>query len=187
MKRSHKVRAFSRRAAVEKSDHRHRRLLRARRERPCRRRAAQQRDELAPSHVEHGAPSPALGRQHPAMITSRPTAHSVALLHPQPTTGWIGILGTDLNCSESRVQCRYFRIRACPNRRASAPHQPVAGSGNSRSRPSTVACQCERTHTLAGRPCYSLLLLGHSILSLGRPAWGDQSCRRGDLVSQRRK
>jgi hypothetical protein len=40
----------------------------------------------------------------------------------------------------------------------SAPHQPVAGSGN---------------------------LLGHSILSLGRPAWGDQPCRRGDLVSQR--
>jgi signal transduction histidine kinase len=28
-------------------------------------------------------------------------------------------------------------------------------------------CQRERTHTLAGRPCYSLLLLGHSILSLG--------------------
>ncbi len=50
---------------------------------------------------------------------------------------------------------------------------------------STVACQCERTHPLAGRPCYSLLLLGHSILSLGRPAWGDQPCRRGDLVSQR--
>src|SRR5437870_1327760 len=31
------------------------------------------------------------------------------------------------------------------------------------------------------------LKLGHSILSLGRPAWGDQPCRRGDLVSQRRK
>src|SRR4029450_8402778 len=53
--------------------------------------------------------------------------------------------------------------------------------------PSTVACQRERTHTLAGRPCYSLLLLGHSILSLGRPAWGDRPCRRGDLVSQRGK
>src|SRR5256886_9673227 len=52
-------------------------------------------------------------------------------------------------------------------------------------RPSTAACQCERTHTLAGRPCYSLLLLGHSIFSLGRPAWGDQPCRRGYLVSQR--
>ena len=39
-----------RRPAVEKPDHRHRRLLRARRERPRRRRAAEQRDELAPLH-----------------------------------------------------------------------------------------------------------------------------------------
>ena len=35
--------------AVEKADHRHRRLLRARRERPRRRRTAEQRDELAAS------------------------------------------------------------------------------------------------------------------------------------------
>src|SRR5258708_32108954 len=64
---------------------------------------------------------------------------------------------------------------------------PLRGLAIPDPRPSTVACQCERTHTLAGRPCYSLLLLGHSILSLGRPAWGDQPYRRGDLVSQRRK
>src|SRR5262249_9137660 len=38
--------------AVEKSDHGHRRLLRARRERPCSR-AAEQRDELA---APHGSP-----------------------------------------------------------------------------------------------------------------------------------
>jgi hypothetical protein len=31
-------------------------LLRPRRERPCRRRAAEQDDDIAPSHVEHGAP-----------------------------------------------------------------------------------------------------------------------------------
>ena len=37
------------RPAIEKPDHRHRRLLRARRQRP-RRRAAEPRDELAPSH-----------------------------------------------------------------------------------------------------------------------------------------
>ena len=37
------------RCGVQKSDHRHRRLLRARRERPCSR-AAEQRDELAPLH-----------------------------------------------------------------------------------------------------------------------------------------
>jgi hypothetical protein len=33
-------------------------LLRARRERPCRRCAAEERDELAPSYVEHGASPP---------------------------------------------------------------------------------------------------------------------------------
>src|SRR6266446_9759145 len=64
---------------------------------------------------------------------------------------------------------------------------PLRGLAIPDPRPSAVACQCECTHTLAGRPCYSLLLLGHSILSLGRPAWGDQPCRRGDLVSQRGK
>ena len=37
----------------EEPDHRHRRLLRARRERPRRRRAAEQRDELAPLSFDH--------------------------------------------------------------------------------------------------------------------------------------
>ena len=36
--------------AADEADDRHRRLLRTRRERPRRRRAAEQRDELAPSH-----------------------------------------------------------------------------------------------------------------------------------------
>jgi len=41
-----------RRCGADKSDHRHRRLLRARRERPCSGRcAAQQRDEIAPSQL----------------------------------------------------------------------------------------------------------------------------------------
>jgi hypothetical protein len=44
----HKVCSASRRRSAEKSDHRHRRLLRARSERPRGRRAAEQRDELAP-------------------------------------------------------------------------------------------------------------------------------------------
>ena len=51
------VRDHVRRSGFEKSDHRHRRLLRARRARPCRRCAAEQRDELAPPDVEHEAPS----------------------------------------------------------------------------------------------------------------------------------
>jgi hypothetical protein len=35
---------------MQETDHRHRRLLRTRRERPCGRHAAEQRDELAPLH-----------------------------------------------------------------------------------------------------------------------------------------
>src|SRR5262249_41858648 len=46
----HKERVSSGRSAAEESDHRHRRLLRPRREWPCCRRAAEQRDELAPFH-----------------------------------------------------------------------------------------------------------------------------------------
>src|SRR5262249_20755347 len=58
------IQSFSKRAddveerrggpGVEKSHHRHRRLLRGRRERPRSRRAAEKRDELASSLVGHG-------------------------------------------------------------------------------------------------------------------------------------
>jgi hypothetical protein len=48
---------ISRRETTEESNHRHRLLLRARQQRPRRRRAAEQREELAPSQVEHGLPS----------------------------------------------------------------------------------------------------------------------------------
>jgi hypothetical protein len=47
------------RSGVDKPNHRHRRLLRPRRERPSDRRAAQKRDKLAPLHV-----LPKLRRQH---------------------------------------------------------------------------------------------------------------------------
>src|SRR5262245_31012142 len=46
----HPVRNRLRRSGTEITHHRHRCLLRARRERPCRRRTAGQRDELAPLH-----------------------------------------------------------------------------------------------------------------------------------------
>jgi hypothetical protein len=57
--RGHKTRERRGRSAVQIPHHRHRRLLRPRRERPCRRRAAEQRDELAASHsIElHSVPS----------------------------------------------------------------------------------------------------------------------------------
>ena len=48
--RGQKVWVIAGRPAGEKPDHRHRRLLRARRERPHRRRAAEQRDEVAAVH-----------------------------------------------------------------------------------------------------------------------------------------
>ena len=50
---SHAVRLAGERSTAEKPHHRHRRLLRARRERPRRRRAAEQRDELAPLSFNH--------------------------------------------------------------------------------------------------------------------------------------
>src|SRR5262249_56970085 len=49
----HKTCSVGGRRVAKKPDHRHRGLLRARRERP-RRRAAGQRDQLASSWVEHG-------------------------------------------------------------------------------------------------------------------------------------
>jgi hypothetical protein len=47
---------------MEKPDHWHRRLLRVRRKRP-RGRTAEQRDQIAPSHVEHGLPPEAPPRK----------------------------------------------------------------------------------------------------------------------------
>jgi hypothetical protein len=49
---SHVLGSLRRRCAVEDSDHRHRLLLRVRRERPRCRRAAEQRDELAATDVD---------------------------------------------------------------------------------------------------------------------------------------
>src|SRR5262249_26459378 len=72
------------------------RLLRARRERP-RSRAAEKRDELAPSHVGHGDSSPAA-----ASLTQND----------------VRFLGADLNRSESRSSRRSLRrlLQAARNR-----------------------------------------------------------------------
>ena len=51
-----------RRFALKEPDHRHRRLLRPRRERPRNRRAAKKRDELPPPHVR--LPGPPVEAQH---------------------------------------------------------------------------------------------------------------------------
>ena len=63
------------RPAADKADHRQCRLLRARRERPRRRRATEQRDELAPSHsITSSARASSVGG------TSRPSALAVLRL-----------------------------------------------------------------------------------------------------------
>ena len=51
VKCGHKAGKWTRRSTTEESDHRHRRLLCARGERPCRRRTTEQRDELASFHA----------------------------------------------------------------------------------------------------------------------------------------
>src|SRR5262249_17591734 len=63
------------RRTVEKPDHRHRRLLRARRLRPCRRRAAEQRYELASFHSITSS-----ARASSVAGTSRPSALAVVRL-----------------------------------------------------------------------------------------------------------
>src|SRR5262249_50544449 len=66
---------IDRRRAAEKSDHRHRRLLRARRERPCGR-AAEKRDELAAA--THSITSPASASSFSGIW--RPSAFAVLRL-----------------------------------------------------------------------------------------------------------
>src|SRR5262245_43619230 len=76
-----------RRLPVQESDHRHCRLLRARRERPCRR-TAEQRDERAPLHC---------------------------LMPPVLSTDRIAHLGTAGDCCAAAFQSSLFRFSvACP-------------------------------------------------------------------------
>src|SRR5262245_52375168 len=78
--RSTKARGILGRSGADKADDRHRRLLRSRGDRP-RRRAAEERDELAPPHV--GPPPP--GSVYGSLNLTQ--------------GGW-RVLRTDLNCSE---------------------------------------------------------------------------------------
>ena len=82
--RARTVREPVRRCAAEKPDHRHRRLLRARRERPRRRRAAEQRDELPPPHAGHGGSLP---RVPPPIIPARDPPGAGGLTHQEPAGG----------------------------------------------------------------------------------------------------
>src|SRR5215510_11003451 len=69
------VRPDSRGPAAEISNHRHRRLLSAHRQRPCHRRAAEQRDEFAPLHSMTSSAS-----ARSLSGTSRPSVLAVLML-----------------------------------------------------------------------------------------------------------
>src|SRR5262245_7534983 len=86
------------RSAVEETNHWHRRLLRARRERPRGRRAAEQRYELAALHLSH------------AMVMARPVRFVCRIFR----VSWSGrrILGADLKCSESGTWAAAASCRA---------------------------------------------------------------------------
>ena len=71
-------------------------LLRARRDRPRGRRAAEQRDELAPSQVEHRLPP----QVPPASYAARGCLGRVGLPHLQLAAGGINRFGADLKRSE---------------------------------------------------------------------------------------
>src|SRR5262249_2524541 len=74
------AREHVRRFTAEVSDHRHRRLLRPRCHRPRRRRAAEQRYELAPAHVGHGEFLPRASACNATRDRNRPTtAHQINL------------------------------------------------------------------------------------------------------------
>src|SRR5262245_474601 len=75
----HQERVSPGRSAAEESDHRQRRLLRPRRERPCADRAAEKRDEVAPLHLRnHSITSSARSRID--VGTSMPSALAVLRL-----------------------------------------------------------------------------------------------------------
>src|ERR1700745_3382323 len=80
----------------ENPDYRHRRMLRARRNRRRGRRTAKQGDELAPLHVVHGLP-PA------GVTTSNRRSSRDRFANFQLTTQRTAGPWADLNCSESRA------------------------------------------------------------------------------------
>ena len=76
-------------------------LLRARRERPRRRRAAEQRDELAPPHGEHGGSLPGAAADHTQLGTAK--VQAVWRIRSLPGKGQ-PVLGADLSCSEEMTE-----------------------------------------------------------------------------------
>src|SRR5262249_29906980 len=101
---AHAVRQPVRRPAVEKSDHRHRRLLRARRERPRRRRAAEQCDERASFHSISAS-----ARTKNVSGIVRPMA--LAVLRLTANSNFVGCsMGKSFGCQPCNILCTNFAL-----------------------------------------------------------------------------
>ena len=109
------VRDRVRRCGVEEPDHRHRRLLRARRERPRSRRAAEKRDELAPLH--HSITSSARSRNGSGMF--RPSALAVVRLMTSSN-----LVGCSTGMSAGFVPCKILSTRSPARRNRSGMFGP---------------------------------------------------------------
>jgi len=101
--------------AAKKPNHRHRRLLRARRERARSHRAPEQRDELASSQVEHGLLP---GTRCASLLQAQDATEAPAGPWDRPESFWIGaaspVYATPRQFSQMLPSC--FR----PHRRAAA-------------------------------------------------------------------
>src|SRR5262249_18698875 len=135
-------------------DHRHSGLLRMRGERPRYRHAAEQRDELAPPHVEHGASSPpalrrdnvfkcfpTLGMMRTTRACHRRCHFSVnQLTHPwearRSEMRWLGAMGalhastTSDYPAQARLMCYGTMLRVLPLRRSGKEEPAVSVDGN---------------------------------------------------------
>src|SRR5262249_24463737 len=101
----------ARRSAAEKPDDRHHWLLRTRRERPCRRRAAQQRDELAPP--DHSITLSASDRNDSGIVS--PSALAVFRL-----TTSSNLVGCSTGRSEGFAPRRILSTKAAARRKISS-------------------------------------------------------------------
>ncbi len=126
------------------ANHRHRRLLRARRERPRHRRAAEPRDELPPSHsITSSARPSSVGGM------SRPSA--LAVLRLMTSSNFVGCW-TGRSAGFSPLRIRRHRCRSDDRHRrgCSVAHQ-AAGHGVSRSDRSQAAGACRQAMRLSRR------------------------------------
>src|SRR5262245_29423090 len=134
-------------SSAKKPNHRHRRLLRPRRERP-RRRAAEQRDELAPSHVWM---APAWQE-----ITSRAAQKSLAVMCPACSRSPDGLLAL-MGCANRGLITRTGsmsrsngRLLSVASERPTVPSRVIALSQAPTPRPREQGCRDVKAERAGG-------------------------------------